>query len=445
MSDSDWAPPGYTPPTGTTPPVQQPPADEPPGDEAPGDEPPGSAPYGYATPGYAPPGYAPPGYAPPGYVAPGYVAPVPGSGAPRASHLLLVVAVATSFVIALVLGSVAATAIGHRTWPGAGSSAASFRQPTDSGAAAAAKVDPSVAEITTTLGYDNGEAAGTGIVLTSTGEVVTNNHVVSGSTAIKVQINGQGHVYSATVVGTDAVDDVAVIALHGASGLKPVAISSSPASIGQAVVAVGNALGRGGAPAVSSGTVQALDQSITAADPGAGTSERLTGLIEIDARLLPGDSGGPLVNLAGQAVGMDTAASTSGRSRAESSAGYAIPIAKVMAIAKQIESGTTGGNVHIGTTGFLGVRVESPASAGGSTTGSGALVTTVVPGTPAASAGIVAGDLIVGVDNKAIDSPTALTTALQAHHAGDRVVVGWTDTSGKRHSATVTLATGPAG
>jgi S1-C subfamily serine protease len=173
------------------------------------------------------------------------------------------------------------------------------------------KVDPGLVDIVSTLGDQNAEAAGTGMVVTSSGEVLTNNHVIDGATSIKATDVGNGRTYTAKVVGYDKSNDVAVIQLQGASGLTTVSFGdSSQVTVGQSVVGLGNAGGKGGTPSVATGTVTALNQSITAGDEGSGSSENLTGMIETNANIQPGDSGGPLVNSAGQVIGIDTAASS---------------------------------------------------------------------------------------------------------------------------------------
>ena len=320
---------------------------------------------------------------------------------------------------------------------GAGSAAASI----DTSHIAAA-VDPAVVDIQTQLGYRGGSAAGTGIVLTSSGVVLTNNHVVQGATGISVTDVGNGKTYSATVMGTDVSADVAVIKLTGASGLSTARIGSSASvAVGEAVVALGNAGGQGGTPSASSGSVTALDQSITASDASAGTAEQLTGLIQTDATLQAGDSGGPLVDASGRVVGIDTAASSSFQFDAGSTQSFAVPIDQAMSIARQIEAGQGSSTVHIGPSAFLGVQIGQ--SRFGSSNGSGAPVVGVVSGTPAAQAGIAAGDVITSVDGQSVDSPSTLSGILGQHHPGDRVQVGWTDTSGQQHTATVQLASGP--
>lgn len=314
------------------------------------------------------------------------------------------------------------------------------------------RVDPGLVDIVTTLGYQQAaQAAGTGIVLTSSGEVLTNNHVIKGATSISATDVGNGQTYQAKVVGYDHGHDIAVLKLSGASGLQTVTLgSSSSAQPGQRVVALGNAGGKGGTPSVVSGHITGLNASITASDQSAGTSERLTGLIKHNAAIQPGDSGGPLVNTAGDVIGIDTAASThdfqfsDGTSQTQ---GFAIPINQAISIARQIEAGQASASVHIGATGFVGVEVSSDgnAAAQGVPAGSGALIDGVVSGGPADLAGLAAGDVITSVNGRSVTSPQTLQSALEQHHPGDRVSIGWTDQSGQSHSAKVQLATGPAG
>ena len=301
----------------------------------------------------------------------------------------------------------------------------------------AASVDRFVVDIEGTLA-SGGEVAGTGIVITSSGDVLTNNHVIAGTSHLTAQIDGTGPTYTAIVVGTDVGDDIAVIHLQGASGLKTAALGdSSTVNVGDVVVAIGNALGRGGTPAATSGQVTALDQTITAGDSTAST-ETLTGTIQIDAFIQPGDSGGPLVDASGRVIGIDTAAQTTGRFAGNgSNIGFAIPIDKAMSTAHQIEAGQGSSTIQIGSRGILGVEV------GASATGSGADVANVVAGSPAAAAGISAGSTITSINGGAVTSAAGLEAALTGRHAGDRVSVGWVDASGQSHSASVQLEAGP--
>jgi S1-C subfamily serine protease len=347
--------------------------------------------------------------------------------------------------------------LGHVAWTTgtnsvAASSSSSPSGSTSSGSGStevssiAAKVDPGLVDIHTTLGYQEEEAAGTGIVLTSNGEILTNNHVIEGATRISVTDVGNGKTYSATVVGYDTTKDVAVLQLHGASGLTTASLDTATVSVGETVVGIGNAGGTGGTPSAAGGAVTALNQSITASDEGDGSAEQLTGLIETNADIQAGDSGGSLVNSAGQVVGMDTAASAgfSFQSTGQSSGyeGYAIPIDEAVTLAKQIEAGSSSSTVHIGTTAFLGVEIDAAADGYGNLS-SGATVAGVITGSPAEEAGLAAGDVITSVDGNAVDSAQALTSALEPYKPGDHLTIGWTDASGVTQTATIALSSGP--
>lgn len=307
--------------------------------------------------------------------------------------------------------------------------------------AVAAKVAPALVDINTTLGFQQASAAGTGIVLTSSGVVLTNNHVIDGATAISVTDVGNGRTYDASVVGYDRTHDIAVLTLQGASGLTTASIGGSgDLAVGDQVLAIGNAGGTGGAPSVAAGAVTALNQSITATNDSDGSSERLTGLIQVDANVQPGDSGGPLVDSRGTVVGVDTAASKGFQMQAGTGAGFAIPIADAMAIGNQIQSHQASDTVHIGPTAILGVQLVS----GGRRSATGAVVGGVLAGTPADDAGITRGDVIVSVNDQNIDSATTLSTVMIGLHPGDVVRLGWLDSTGRQASADVRLATGPA-
>lgn len=252
------------------------------------------------------------------------------------------------------------------------------RQPTST---VAAIVNPAIVDIDTRLTYQHAIAAGTGMVLTSNGVVLTNNHVIAGATSIGAVSVGNGKAYSVRVLGVNPGADVAVIQLEGASGLPTILTNSNRVSLGDPVVAIGNAGGVGGTPSVTTGIVEAVDQSIIANDPAAGISEQLDGLIETTARLQPGDSGGPLANNFGQVIGMNTAASVATGSSVPVS--FAVPIGRALAIAAQIQAGRPGGGVFIGLPAFLGVQATNGSLAGRA----GAAVTSVVAGGPADGVG----------------------------------------------------------
>jgi S1-C subfamily serine protease len=384
------------------------------------------------------------------------------------------------------------------------------------------QVDPALVDITSTLSYQSEQAAGTGMILSSNGDVLTNNHVVDGATTITAKMADGSKTYNATVVGVDPTDDVAVIHLDGASGLPTVQIgNSSSVKVGDSVVAIGNANDAPGKPSVVSGSVTNLNQDITASDDSGGNSENLHGLIQMNAPIQPGDSGGPLLNANGQVIGMDTAAQSQQNqdgttSDQASGVAFAIPINAAMSIAHQMEDGQSSSTVHIGATPMLGVEVSDTSSSssangsgglgglggegsgglgsgglgglgsegsgglgsgglgglgiegpggsilspfyggsgsassgtgnvgsGSSSATSGAVVEGTQPNSPAAQAGITAGDTITGLGGKSVTSTASLSKAIDAYHPGNKVTVTWVDQNGNQQSATVTLVQGP--
>jgi S1-C subfamily serine protease len=298
---------------------------------------------------------------------------------------------------------------------------------------AAATPTKGVVLINTNLGLENASAAGTGIVLTKTGEVLTNNHVVAGATTIKVTVPATRRSYAANVVGYDISDDVALLQLSGATNLATATTGNSAnLKIGQKASAVGNANG-GGKLVVTSGQVIGLNQTISVHEDD-GTVAQLGSLVETSAHLVPGDSGGPLLDASGRVIGMDAAGSPS-LSFNGSAPGYAIAINHALGIVKLIAGGNSSALVHIGPTAFVGLQLAD--------TPEGIAIQSVVPGSPAEAAGLAPGDLIVSADGTSLSLTTDLRTVLFAHHPGDSVAIGYTDAFGNAGTVTITLASGP--
>jgi S1-C subfamily serine protease len=473
--------------------------------------PPGYVPPGYGQPGYGQPGYGQPGYGPAGFSQPGYGEPgygqQPGYGQypwggygapppPPRSGFGRAIAYLAVAVVAAAAGAGAAVALNHSSsapsassplggsgsqsnpFGGSGNGGGTpFPLPTSGGgpsssqggssrggassgtgplnaSALAAKVDPGIVDITSALTYSNATAEGTGIIISSSGLVLTNNHVIDEATSVSATLVTTGKTYTARVVGYDSTDDVALLQLVGASGLKPVTLSDSgKAKVGEAVLALGNAGGRGGLPSTAQGTIKALDQSIKASDSDAGTTEQLSGMIETNAPIQEGDSGGPLVNGNGAVVGMDTAANTAGFGPdSTATTGFAIPINSALSIANKISSGEASSTVHIGLVGFMGVNVAD-ASAGctrggdgfggfggfSSPVSSGALICEAYPHAPASQAGLAAGDVITSVNGTTVSSAADLTNLTGSSHPGDQFAIKYVDQYGTGHSTTVTL------
>jgi S1-C subfamily serine protease len=327
---------------------------------------------------------------------------------------------------------------------------------TNKAAAKVAKeVDPGLVDINTGISYQDATAAGTGMILTSNGIVLTNNHVIEAATSITVRDISTGKTYKATVLGYDVAKDVAVLKLENASGLTPVTLGNSSAlTLKEKIVGVGNAGGTGGTPSYAAGTVVAKDQSITAqSDENLSGSEKLTGLIETNAPIQPGDSGGPLVTLSGKVVGMDTAANSNeggysfGNFAAPATQAYSIPINTAIAVAKAIENGNATAAIHIGPTAILGIEVDganTTAPGAPTNTTAGVTVATVMPNTPAANAGLVAGDVITSFDGHTVTTPAQLSELEYSLKPGDTANISYVNASGTQESLSFALTTGPA-
>jgi S1-C subfamily serine protease len=315
-------------------------------------------------------------------------------------------------------------------------SALALGRATSAVAVAASSPRAGVVVVNTNLAYAGSSAAGTGIVISSSGEVLTNNHVIRGATTIRVTDVSTHRTYSASVAGYSVSRDVAVLKLANAHGLKTATIgSSSGIRIGQSVTAVGNAGGTGTLSVVT-GRVLGTGRSITVSDDQGGSS-RLTGMIATSAPLEPGDSGGPLL-AAGRVIGLDAAASSSSR-YGEGSDGFAIPIDAAMSITRQIETGHRSATIHVGPTAFLGVllaRYEAQDAPG-------ALVQDVVPGSAADRAGVGEGDVITSLGGHRVTSAAGLQKVVLTVSPGKPLLLRWLDGYGSTRSATVRPAAGP--
>ena len=319
---------------------------------------------------------------------------------------------------------------GNGWWGGRGS--ADQSSATTSGTQIASS--PGVVMIDTVV--TGGEGAGTGIVLRSDGVVLTNYHVVEGSTQIRVT-TGDSKKYTATVMGYDSTNDIAVLKLADASNLTTATLDTAKVVVGDKVTAIGQGGGQG-VLYTTSGSVTAVDQQITASESStSANSETLNGLIETDAQIVPGYSGGPLLDSDGEVVGIDTAASST-----TPITGYAITISTAVSIANKIQSGDDSGTVHIGKRAALGVEISSGRSGYGPAQQSSSLqVMAVLSGGAAEAAGMTAGSIITSIGGTSVTDASSLTDALDQHQPGDKVSVGWTDASGQTHQATVTLGT----
>ena len=331
------------------------------------------------------------------------------------------------------------------------------------------EVEPGIVDVTSNLRYLQETAEGTGFVIdAAAGLVLTNNHVIDGATSVTVTPVTSGKSYPARVLGYDRTDDVALLQLPGATGLKAVTTRRLRArAVGTPVLAIGNEAGQGGSPTVAPGVISSLDRTIVASDQSSGLTETLHGMMQTNADIRPGDSGGPLADAAGRVIGIDTAA---GGNTVYS--GYAIPINQALPIARRIAAGQPGARIQIGLPAFLGVLLPDSASAdprrqasqelrqtgavsssgSGCTSGdttavpgsiapasSGALVDGVLCGTAAATAGMFAGDVITSIGGRAVTSPGSLTAIVSRYRPGSKAPLAWVSPGGSLHTAAVTL------
>ncbi len=355
---------------------------------------------------------------------------------------------------------------------GAGGNGAALDQ-----AAVKQKVEPGLVDITAALKYQRETAEGTGMIISSSGLVLTNNHVIDGATQVRATLAADtGKTYPARVIGYDRQADVALLQLTGVSGLATVSFGdSSQLSVGTQVLALGDAQGRG-VVTPAAGDISALDRSIRARDEGSGTTEDLNHMLQINAEIQQGDSGGALADSAGQVIGMVTAANTGSGGQPGGTMGFAIPIDTALIIARQIAAGQASPTVSIGLPGFLGVDVAQSNStnprqqAAGSRqpgvrhagatcvavgqepgvpakiapAGTGALIMGVLCGSAAQSKGLQAGDVITSVNGQPVTTAGSLTAITARYHPGATVSVGWRATNGSRHTTSITLGAGPA-
>jgi S1-C subfamily serine protease len=350
---------------------------------------------------------------------------------------------------------------------------------------AVSAVRPGLVQISSTLSYQGSQAAATGMVISSNGLVLTNNHVITDTTRLYATVLANNKKYTAKWLGYDSTDDVAVIKLTGARNLRTVPIGdSNTVQLGDKVIAIGNAYGAGRFPALV-GKITGKDRTITASDSGAATKETLHGMLQTNAGIVQGDSGGPLASIAGKVIGMNTAAATGSFGDSTQNVGFAIPINKALHIARQIIRGESAPHIQIGSTGFLGVLV--PAGQASTFTDpqqqrqrqikqdqgssgfpvqpappvclqnqegagvpahvapvpSGALIIGELCGTPADAHGIVAGDVITSVGGHQISSPKELTSVMLKFKPGQSVKVTWADVHGQSHTEHMDLVQAP--
>jgi len=400
--------------------------------------------------------YGPPPSQPtrPTWDTPAWSGASPQQTQPRERRSLGVVPVMTiALVTAIVSGSLSAAAVANLLRPGSNSLT---NEPTGSSVSqvhidessavitAVARVMPAVVVIESrsnggVLGGANG--TGSGFIFDSDGWILTNKHVVEGADEISVQLN-DSRVFSGRVYGIDTLTDLAIVKID-ATGLPAAELGSSEElQLGQLAIAIGNPLGNF-ENTVTTGVVSGLGRQIQAGDSTGATSEQLNNLIQTDAAINPGNSGGPLINSAGQVIGINTAVNQDAQG-----IGFAIPISVARPIAALALAGKPIARPWIGVYYKLvdaqvakdlglsvdhGVLIDKPASG----------APAVFPGSPAADAGLVEGDIVVAVDGDAVDEDHDLSTRILPHLPGDSVSLSVVR-DGQTLDITLTLGTLPA-
>ncbi len=352
---------------------------------------------------------------------------------------------AALMVAAILAGLLVAHAPHPRVTPVSGQPLASsqFRRLTTE--AIAARIEPAVVDINAILANGAGEAQGTGMILTAGGLVLTNNHVVAGAAALTVAVQ-HGGTYLARVVGVDPTVDVALLQVVGAPPLPVMAFGDpAGATLGTGVVAIGNALGLGGPLSLTTGMITGEDRAVTATNDAGGV-EHLRDMLQISAALQPGDSGGPVVVRWGAVVGRDTAAATGRRGLVP--VGFAIPIGRARAVARQMLRGRGSATVILARHGFLGVEVVNARTLSATQarrlgTQRGAVVVAVIPHTPAAEAALAPRDVLVAVNGQTVANIQQLATDIADHRPGTPLRITWVTPMGQRTSATVLLTSAP--
>jgi putative serine protease PepD len=294
-------------------------------------------------------------------------------------------------------------------------------------------IGPSVVTITSDVSNGmggNGQSAGTGIIITPEGEIVTNNHVVEGATAIMVRLAGQVDPVPATLLAADPSNDLALIKINGQD--LPAATFADPNTIavGDPVVAMGYALALDGEPTVTSGIISALNRTLAI-----DAEVSLDGLIQTDTAISSGNSGGPLVNLDGQVVGINTAVARDDMSSAANNVGFAISVTEILDVLDWLRSNTDG---SVRVSGFLGVTIASRNDGG-----QGAVIQTIAPGSPASTAGLKVGDIVLEVDGQPISGQVGLVAAIRDASPGDEVTIKF-ERGGSMETALATLTDRPA-
>lgn len=291
-------------------------------------------------------------------------------------------------------------------------------------------IEPSVVTIIaiTEGGTNPGRATGTGVVITSDGDILTNDHVVDGANKVSVLFAGDTEPTPATILAVDVGNDLALIHVDK-TGLTPAVFADSDSiDIGDEVVAVGFALDLDGGPTVTRGIVSALNRTIVSGD-GA-----LDGLIQTDTAISSGNSGGPLVNTRAQVIGINTAVFQSSNEVAANNVGFSISVAEALPVIKELRAQANG---QARTEGYLGVSVLDRNDGG-----LGAMIAEVSPRSPADLAGMEVDDVVIEADGSPVDGQPALVAAIRDKSPGDSIKIDVLR-DGERITLTATLIERP--
>ena len=282
--------------------------------------------------------------------------------------------------------------------------------------------------VTISADMDGGQSVGTGVIVSSDGEILTNGHVVNGATQIRVRLAGETEPREARLLAVDPGNDLALLRMSGSGFDAATFADPDSVRLGDEVVAIGFALGLDGDPSVTLGIVSALDRTI-------GTDGAfLDGLIQTDAAISSGNSGGPLVNARGEVVGINTAVARDTATSAATNIGFAISVKEALPVIEELRA-QSGGDQR--AEGYLGVELDDRRDGG-----QGAVITSVQDSTPASDAGIEADDLVVAVDGAAIDGATGLIASIRDLEPGDSTTITVVR-NGERIDLTVTLTDRP--
>ena len=296
-------------------------------------------------------------------------------------------------------------------------------------AAAAGRLANSVVTISSLIaGSGGGEASGTGVVVTSNGEILTNAHVVEGATEVRVRFAGDTEPVIATVLAVDSGNDLALLKVDALGLVAATFAKPGSVRVGDQVVAIGYALALDGGPSVTTGIVSALRRTIFT-DSGA-----LNSLIQTDAAISSGNSGGPLANMRGEVVGINTAVARGDDNSAANNIGFAISVDEVLTVLEQLRAQAAG---TPRTEGFLGVSLEARSDGG-----AGSIIATVQPGSPAEEAGVLIGDIVLAVDGEPVNGQAGLVAAIRDRNPGDTIGIELVR-EGERLTVSATLVARP--